>query len=390
MNSSEINTAIFEISLNIGTSLDLNKVLKEAMTSYLRQLDCTGIAVLNDDFSILSNRPKVLKNDADLSYVIKYTEENLNDIQKDCFAQKNPYYLELNDRHFYIYSLESFGYLIFIKNQEPFSLEIVKALSQINEKFGNSIVACIEIEKYKEEQIQLLQQSKLISMGEMIANIAHQWRQPLSAITSLSSSMLAYKQMGMLDDETIDNNLNQIIKKSEYLSNTIETFRNFLKEEKSIKDVCIQTSLVKSLDILQSTLKSHDIKLKTIIDEKEDYTIKAYEGELSQSIINIVNNAKDALLERKVTNPWIKIELIKNEDHISITFEDNAGGIKESILPKIFNPYFTTKHQKQGTGLGLNMSYKIIKESLKGNLYVKNTKNGAKFFIDLPLSIEDK
>jgi len=286
--------------------------------------------------------------------------------------------------------LESFGYLIFIKNQEPFSLEIVKALSQINEKFGNSIVACIEIEKYKEEQIQLLQQSKLISMGEMIENIAHQWRQPLSAITSLSSSMLAYKQMGMLDDETIDNNLNQIIKKSEYLSNTIETFRNFLKEEKSIKDVCIQTSLVKSLDILQSTLKSHDIKLETIIDEKEDYTIKAYEGELSQSIINIVNNAKDALLERKVTNPWIKIELIKNEDYISITFEDNAGGIKESILPKIFNPYFTTKHQKQGTGLGLNMSYKIIKESLKGNLYVKNTKNGAKFFIDLPLSIEDK
>ena len=386
MNSSEINTAIFEISLNIGTSLDLNKVLKDAMTSYLRQLDCTGIVVLNDDYTILSARPKVLKKDEDLEFVINILSDELEDIEQNCFNKQEPFYKSHNSKNFYVYRLNSFGYLVFIKSEDEFSTDIKKALIQINDKFANSIIACIEIDKYKEEQLQLLQQSKLISMGEMIANIAHQWRQPLSAITSLSSSMLAYKQMGILDDETIEKNLNQIINKSDYLSDTIETFRNFLREEKTIKIICIQDSLLKSIDILQNTLKSHEIKIITNIDESEDYKIKAYAGELSQSIINIINNAKDALVDRQIKDPWIKISLSKKEEVIEVSFEDNAGGIDEHIISKIFNPYFTTKHQKQGTGLGLNMSYKIINESLKGNLYVKNTNDGAKFYIELPIA----
>ena len=109
-------------------------------------------------------------------------------------------------------------------------------------------------------------------------------------------------------------------------------------------------------------------------------------GELEQVIINIINNSKDILLEKEVENPWVKLELIEEKDKVIITIEDNGGGIPESVLPKIFNPYFTTKHQSQGTGLGLHMSYKIITESLNGKLYVKNAKEGAKFFIELPLS----
>lgn len=109
------------------------------------------------------------------------------------------------------------------------------------------------------------------------------------------------------------------------------------------------------------------------------------QSEFMQVIINILNNAKDVLLERKVNDPWVKINHIFENDSVIITIEDNGGGIKEDILPKIFEPYFTTKHQSQGTGLGLHMSYKIITESMNGNIYAKNTNNGAKFFIKLPL-----
>ena len=131
-------------------------------------------------------------------------------------------------------------------------------------------------------------------------------------------------------------------------------------------------------------LKDKDINLIQNIDE-ESVKIKLVKGELTQVLINIINNAKDALVERHVENPWIKIELKKQKEHALITIEDNAGGIPKDILPKIFDQYFTTKDDEKGTGLGLHMSYQIINDSFKGNLYVENSPFGAKFFIDIPL-----
>ena len=107
--------------------------------------------------------------------------------------------------------------------------------------------------------------------------------------------------------------------------------------------------------------------------------------ELSQVIINIISNAKDILLEKNIKNAWIKIDCIKEENKAIITIQDNGGGISNDILPKIFDPYFTTKHQSKGTGLGLHMSQRIVQENLNGNLYVKNTTDGAKFYIEIPL-----
>ena len=110
-------------------------------------------------------------------------------------------------------------------------------------------------------------------------------------------------------------------------------------------------------------------------------------GELPQVVINIINNAKDILVEKEIKDPWIKIKLKNQKDKAIISIEDNAGGIPEDVMVRIFEPYFTTKHQSQGTGLGLHMSYKIIKESLKGHIYAINTQNGAKFYIELPLLV---
>ena len=225
----------------------------------------------------------------------------------------------------------------------------------------------------------------MAAMGDMIGNIAHQWRQPLNLITTCASGIKIQKEFGELNDEILYENLQGIQDSAKYLSETIDTFRDFIKEEKTFKDVILQDRIDKALTIISTTLKNKFIELKNDIDYSKPIKYTLVVGELSQVIINILNNAKDVLLEKTIENPWIKIDLEQKEDKIIITIEDNGGGIPDDVMPKIFDPYFTTKHKSQGTGLGLHMSYNIITKSLRGKIYAKNTKNGAKFFIELPL-----
>jgi signal transduction histidine kinase len=234
-------------------------------------------------------------------------------------------------------------------------------------------------------QTQLIQSAKMAQMGEMIGNIAHQWRQPLSLVSSVASKIKLNYQLGMQPDpKEIEGDMDLLLDKAHYLSSTIDTFRDFIKEEKEFKEVVLQDRIDTALNIVKDTLKSFKIDFINAADPSP-IRFKTVVGELDQVIINIINNAKDALLENYISNPWVKLDVYQEENRLIITIEDNAGGIPEEILPKIFNPYFTTKHQSQGTGLGLHMSYKIMSESLKGTLYVKNTENGAKFFIEHPL-----
>ena len=252
-----------------------------------------------------------------------------------------------------------------------------------------------EVEKNIQKERQLLESAKMASMGEMIGNIAHQWRQPLSGISSAILSM----QIKMQNDKYNLNNKNDrdelfdIIKQKgdrvnqyvDHLSKTIDTFRDFIKEEKELKEVVLQDRIDKTLEIIDSSLQNHFIKLKKYIDYSNPISITIVTGELEQVIINLLNNAKDVLIQNNIQKPWIEISLTKNDSKAIITIEDNGGGVPDKYISKIFNPYFTTKHQSQGTGLGLSMSYNIITQSLKGKLYVKNTNNGAKFFIELPI-----
>ncbi len=261
--------------------------------------------------------------------------------------------------------------------------QLNKELQEINETLDNKVKD--EVEKNRLKDIQLLEQEKMVSMGEMIGNIAHQWRQPLSVITASASGIQVQKEFGILDDELLNEELESIKDSAQYLSQTIDTFRDFLKENKSCEEVVLQDTIDLALNIVHASLKSNNIELINQMDYNDPISIELIAGEFSQVLINIFNNAKDVLLEKNISNAWISLQLEKHSDFVLITIEDNAGGIPENIIQKIFDAYFTTKHQSRGTGLGLHMSYKIITESLKGKLYVKNTENGAKFFIELPL-----
>ena len=255
------------------------------------------------------------------------------------------------------------------------------ALEELNKNLELKIT--LEVEKNRDKDLQLFESAKMASLGEMIANIAHQWRQPLSSISTMASGMLIAKEVQILDDEIFVRYCEKIVENTQFLSQTINTFRDFIKEKKELKNVILQERIQTTLHIESATLNHHHITLIDTIDYSKSISMELFAGELDQVLMNIINNAKDALIANHIKHPWIQIALTDNDNKVIITIEDNAGGISDEILPHIFEPYFTTKHQSQGTGLGLYMAYKIICESLGGNLYAKNSEFGAKFFIEL-------
>lgn len=242
-----------------------------------------------------------------------------------------------------------------------------------------------EVLKNREKDQQLFLSAKMVAIGDMLGNIAHQWRQPLMAITMTANNIIVDIELEKIDNKGLKKDMENISKQTQYLSSTINTFRDFLKDDKESTEVILQECLEESLDIIKSSFKSNYIEIKKKIDYNNPIKLKLVNSELSQALINILNNARDAILTKKSTDKWIEISLEKLEGYALITIEDSAGGIDKSIISKIFEPYFTTKHKSQGTGLGLHISYKIVVEKLNGKLYVKNSENGAKFFIELPL-----
>ncbi len=252
----------------------------------------------------------------------------------------------------------------------------------------------LELEKHQKEEL-LYQQSKMAAMGEMLGNIAHQWRQPLSTISTASTGMKIQKELGLLSDEEFNHSMDAINKSAQYLSQTIEDFRNFYKPNKDITNFFLKPTIEKALNLMRAQCIENEIQ---IIDNIEDITLHSLENELLQVLINMLNNAKDALVEFKRDQRLIFINTTKHESHVHITVLDNAGGIKEELLNRVFEPYFTTKHQSQGTGIGLYMCEEIVVKHLKGTLSVKNKSfkykskeyKGAEFTIVLPYEITDK
>ncbi len=206
----------------------------------------------------------------------------------------------------------------------------------------------------------LEEQSKLASMGEMIGNIAHQWRQPLSVISTGATGMKIQKEYGMLDDVVFYETCDIIDENVQYLSKTIDDFRDFIKGDVTFKLVAVSEVLEDTLNLLKASLSNHYIKL--ILSIEEDLQINANKNELQQALINIINNAKDMLVENVRESERLIFISTKLLDDTSLELKicDNGGGIPLNIIDRIFEPYFTTKHQSNGTGLGLSMSHKII------------------------------
>ena len=226
-----------------------------------------------------------------------------------------------------------------------------------------------ELDKHQEKDRILAQQQKMVAMGQMIENIAHQWRQPLSVISTSASGLKLKKQLNILEDEELIKSIDKIVDTAKYLSDTIDDFRYFFKPQKDKTKFSLAKNIEKSLSFLEATLKENSIKVEF---DYEDIDIIAYETELIQVFINIINNSKDAFIEKKIEDRVIFISIKKFPNRILIEIKDNAGGVEEDILDKVFEPYFTTKHQYNGTGIGLYMSNQIIKTHLNGDIFMKN------------------
>ena len=241
-----------------------------------------------------------------------------------------------------------------------------------------------EIEKNVQKDKILQRQTRMAQMGEMLSMIAHQWRQPLATIGAITATLELENSLGVLDLQKLDEELNSINDQIKYLSHTINDFRNFFNPNKDKEKISLKTLIDKTLTIIEKTIHSKGIKLDKQYT-KVDAKITTYQNEVMQVLLNIIKNAIDIFDEKNIKDPLLIIDILVQEDRCIIIIKDNAGGIPEYIVNKIFDPYFSTKNEKNGTGLGLYMSKTIIEDHCNGSLIVDNIDNGAKFSIVLPL-----
>jgi len=228
----------------------------------------------------------------------------------------------------------------------------------------------------KEKTIE--QQSRLAQMGEMISMIAHQWRQPLAAISSTSGAISIKAQQDKLDSSTAIKLSDNISQYSQHLSTTIDDFRNFFKADKQMAKTTYTEIVDSILGIIESSILSQEIEIDKVLNST--VVFDTYANETKQVVLNLIKNAEDVLIEKETKNPKISIHTVGNV----LTIRDNAGGIPDSIIDRIFDPYFSTKTKKDGTGLGLYMSKTIIEDHCGGELSVYNDTDGAVFTIKLP------
>ena len=240
-----------------------------------------------------------------------------------------------------------------------------------------------QLEKRMENEYLLMQQSKLATMGEMIGHIAHQWRQPLAQLGGIFMNLDAAHAHGDLSHEYLDERVkkgNDLIK---YMSQTIDDFRHFFEPYETVRQFSIEDYIMSAINIIHASLTYSHIQLEYIYPKEPVFAL-GYPSEFSQVILNLLDNAKDVLVEREVENPKIIIETILKKDEIIISVKDNGGGIDKDIIDSIFDIYFTTKRNKGGSGLGLYMSKLILERKGVGKLSVANGDEGAIFSISLP------
>ena len=257
------------------------------------------------------------------------------------------------------------------------------ALSELNKNLDNKVKQ--EIEKSRAQENMLLQQSKLAAMGEMVGNIAHQWRQPLNALGIIIQNIELSFTLGKLDEKFITKSVDDSLELTNLMSNTIEDFRNFFKPNKTKEVFLLSQSLNSSLELMDATFTNNNIKV--ISEIEDDLYVDGFKNEFAQGVLNILTNAKDALIEDNVSNPIIEINLYKKDKSAIITIYDNASQINEDVIQKIFDPYFTTKEEGKGTGIGLYMSKIIIEQNMGGLITARNVENGVEFMIEMPLEI---
>ncbi|APW65003.1 hypothetical protein LPB137_03710 [Poseidonibacter parvus] len=344
----------------------------------------TSSFVLDDIWGI--NKEFKRSFDTWLELVFEDDKEMMLNYFKTIVANKTDFdkeYRVINQKTKEIKWVHGLGVMIFDDKNIPLRMfGTIQDITKIKE---------LELDKIQKDKL-LSQQSKMAAMGEMLGNIAHQWRQPLSTISTASTGAKLQKEMDILSDEQLIESLTMINDSAQYLSQTIEDFRGFFNPNNNkINEFDILDTFNKTLKLLNAQLISKDIE---IIQDIKSLKLSSIENELIQVLINVINNARDALLINQEEKRLVFISTYRKNKTIYIEILDNAKGIKEDIIDRIFEPYFTTKYKSQGTGIGLYMSQDIVKNHLNGEISVCN-KNftykdidcvGAKFTIEMPIS----
>jgi len=391
----------YKCQSSIGNSLKLEEMIKEVLVTFLEETE----AIYGSFYLLENNTPQFIlsmgkKIDCKIDALLdKFIENEINICKYD------------DNLNLFLYRLEK-GLLIFIYD-ESIDLHVIKSiLESLRKKLNISINSCLNVKDLEDKNLklnsltinlqdkvneavilnkkkdkQMFEQMKMAQMGELIGNIAHQWRQPLSIISTVASAMKLKKEMDILDNKDFFDYTNKIVDNTQLLSTTIDEFSDYIKETSNEKEILIQERVKIAIKIIESSFIMKKIKIIENYMEKETIYFKLISGELLQVLISILNNSKDAFNDKSIENKWIKYSVKKEEKSFLITIEDNAGGIPPDILDKIFNPYFTTKHQDQGTGIGLYNCYNIVSNHLNGKLYAVNTLHGVKFTINLPYQI---
>ncbi|MCT7555161.1 sensor histidine kinase [Aliarcobacter butzleri] len=398
-------TPIISINLTLGLEENIKELIKDNMQNHNEVI---GIKILNSDKKIVYEEYK-----SDIKKARVYNIDLFDAILKTKIGDLNLYYTFssiyselLSEFNIFLFLITIFFILSLLISSLliKFNLKPLKSLKDkmLNysldsktifeeENFKNEI-SLINNSAYKmikkiEEEVEkrilyekdIMQKTRLASMGEMLDNIAHQWRQPLMKINAILLNTDRNIELKNYDEKYLKDRLDDISNTVYFMSNTIETFREFLNPNKTKQEFKISESIEKSLKVLNTSLKGINID----IDKKEIF-INQIESEFMQVIISILSNAIEIFNERNIENKLLSISIYDDEKNIFISIGDNAGGIDKNNLDKLFDPYFTTKHKTGGTGMGLYISKIIMMNSFNGDIKVENSSLGAKFILNIP------
>jgi signal transduction histidine kinase len=243
-----------------------------------------------------------------------------------------------------------------------------------------------EVEKNSAKDRIMAHQARLAAMGEMLSNIAHQWRQPLNNVSLIVQNLQIEYEVGVLTTDSCREYVAECMKFLKYMSRTIDNFSAFYQPDYGRQLFDLYHTVTETISLVREDLESHGITIKQVKDC--DSTVNGYKREFSQILLNIIQNAKEAILSRQPPVPFVEIICSQKGKSALVTVKDNGGGIPPEIMEKIFDPYFTTRFQSQGAGMGLYMSKMIIEKHMGGRIYAQNSLSGAELTIELPLECE--
>jgi len=260
--------------------------------------------------------------------------------------------------------------------------QIEAALKNLNEALEQRV--CEETDKSRQKDHLLIRQSRSAAMGEMIGNIAHQWRQPLNALGLILANIKDAADYQELTPDYLDGLVGDGGRLIQKMSTTIDDFRHFFRPQKHPEPFNLGTAIMEALSLVEASFRNNNIEFKLQLEE--DILIVGFANEFSQVLLNLLNNAKDAILSQSKANGTVTVRLCRDAFRAIVTVTDNGGGIPATVMDKIFEPYFSTK--KMGTGIGLYMSKMIIEKSMRGILSVRNVDCGAEFTLSCPFDNE--